>query len=425
MERRAISVVVADDEPHVVEYLRMVLNLEGFDVAGTAADADGAVQLAHRMRPDVVLLDLRMPGGGLEAARLIGSVSPDTRIVIFSADADAPEILPLLQAGIDGYVVKGAPPGRLAEAIRDAVTGGTYLAPQVSRAAMGALTARLHTEEQEVLRHTRAHDRMADMIAGARFQIVYQPVINLATGAADSVEALTRFTGTPARPPNEWFEDAERLGMRISLELATAGVALRALGDLAPDISLSVNVAPLTVLSGRLGEILLGSDLDRVVLELTEHAPVADYPALMDALEPWRRQGARLSVDDAGGGYASFAHILSLQPDFIKLDASLVRDIHIDRRRQALARAMVGFARELDVSIVAEGIEVAAELEALVDLGASYGQGFHLGRPRPLEEQPQLLARPRAEAATWPVELREGDRPVSEGAAPSPQQAGP
>jgi EAL domain-containing protein (putative c-di-GMP-specific phosphodiesterase class I)/DNA-binding NarL/FixJ family response regulator len=407
MERRAISVVVADDEPHVVEYLRMVLHMEGFDVAGTAADADAAVQLADRMHPDVVLLDLRMPGGGLEAARLIGSMSPDTHIVVFSADADAPEILPLLQAGIDGYVVKGAPPERLGEAIREAVSGGSYLAPQVSRAAVGALTARLQSEEQDVLRKSRAHDRMADIIAGARFKIVYQPVVDLRTGRAAGAEALTRFTATPTRPPDQWFEEADQVGMRASLELATAGVALRALGDLEPDLALSVNVSPATVLSGRLGEVLLGVDLDRVVLELTEHAPVADYPGLMAALDPWRRQGARLAVDDAGGGYASFAHILSLHPDYIKRDASLVRDIHLDQQRQALARAVVGFADELGVAIVAEGIEVAAEQAVLVELGAAYGQGFHLGRPRPLDEQPELLARARLDTTSWPLDLRD------------------
>lgn len=404
---RAISVVVADDEPHVVEYLRMVLHMEGFDVAGTAADADGAVQLAHHMRPDVALLDLRMPGGGLEAARLIGSVSPDTRIVVFSSDADAPEILPLLQAGIDAYVVKGAPPERLAEAIRSAVDGGAYLAPEVARAAMGELTSRLHNEEQDQLHRIRAHDRIADLITAARFQIVYQPVVDLRTGLPDGVEALTRFVATPPQPPDQWFAEAERVGMRASLELATAGLALRGLGDLRSGLLLSLNVSPLTVLSGRLAEVLLGIDLHRIVLEITEHSPVDDYDELRAALGPWRRQGVRLAVDDAGGGYASFAHILNLEPDFIKLDTSLVHDIHIDRQRQALARSIVSFARELDIAVVAEGIETAAELDVLVDLGTPYGQGFHLGRPRPLMEQAWLVAdAPTSPAAERTIDLR-------------------
>jgi EAL domain-containing protein (putative c-di-GMP-specific phosphodiesterase class I)/CheY-like chemotaxis protein len=388
---RAISVIVADDEPHIVEYLRMVLHLEGFDVAGTATDADGVVQLADHMHPDVALLDLRMPGGGLEAARLIGSVSPDTRIVVFSADADAPEILPLLRAGIDGYVVKGAPPERLADAIRSAVAGGTYLAPTVSRFALDELTSRLHVEEQDLLRQNRVLDRVRDVIASTRFQVVYQPIVDLRTGAPQGVEALTRFTATPLRPPDIWFDEAEQTGQRTSLELATASAALRALDELRPDLNLTVNISPAAALSGRLGEILLSVDLDRVVLELTEHAPVSDYPALTAALAPWREAGARVAVDDAGGGYASFAHILNLSPEFIKLDISLVRNIHIDRRRQALSRAITGFASELGVTVVAEGIETEAELDTVAGLGTALAQGFHLGRPRPLGEQPGLL----------------------------------
>lgn len=416
---RAISVIVADDEPHVVEYLRTVLHLEGFDVAGTCEDADGAVQLAAHLHPDVALLDLRMPGGGLEAARLIGSVSPDTRIVVFTAEADSPEILSLLRAGIDGFVVKGAPPERLADAIRSAVRGGTYLAPQASRVAMDELTSRLHAEDQDALRRKRSRDRIADVISGGRFQVVLQPVVDLATGLPSGVEALSRFPGAPVRPPDQWFEEAGQVGLRPSLELATAGVALRHLDRLRPDLHLSINISPATALSGRLGEILLGVDLDRVVLELTEHAAVADYPALVAALAPWRRVGARLAIDDAGGGYASFAHILSLSPDFIKLDVNLTRDIHIDRKRQALARAITGFAVELGVSVVAEGIETAAELEAISGLGTHLGQGFHLGRPRPLDEQPGLLAGhpavPVAEVQAQ-IDLRDGvdsDAPLS------------
>ena len=96
-ERRAATVIVADDEPHVVDYLCTLLEMEGFVVVGTAADADGVVQLAHRLEPDVALLDLRMPGGGLEAARLIGSLSSTTKIVIFSSAADESDLIPLLR----------------------------------------------------------------------------------------------------------------------------------------------------------------------------------------------------------------------------------------------------------------------------------------------------------------------------------------
>lgn len=217
-----------------------------------------------------------------------------------------------------------------------------------------------------------------------------------------------------------WFAEAEQAGLRTSLELATAGTALQALHHLRPELDITINISPDAALSGRLGEILLGVDLDRVVLELTEHAQVTDYPGLTAALAPWRRAGARVAVDDAGGGYASFAHILSLSPEFIKLDISLIRDIHIDRQRQALTRAITGFATELGITVVAEGIETSEELEAIAGLGTAMGQGFHLGRPRPLDEQPELLSSsladaPSARARMVRVERREELAEPSEG----------
>jgi EAL domain-containing protein (putative c-di-GMP-specific phosphodiesterase class I) len=385
---------VADDEPHVVAYLEALLHAEGFDVAGAANDADGAVQLVHHLRPDVALLDLRMPGGGLEAARLIGSLNPDTRIVIFSSEADEADLLPLVRAGVDGYVLKGCSPDRLAGAIRDAVDGHPYLAPEVNRFAMEQLAARLHVEEHEALQQLRCRERVAKVISAMEYRVVVQPVCDLVTGETVIVEALTRFTARPPRPPTEWFEDADRSGLRIPLELAVASATIGDLADLRDDLAVAVNFSPQTVLSGRLGEILTHAPVHRVIIEVTEHAMVVDYAALNAALAPWRLAGARLAVDDAGGGYASFAHILNLSPDLIKLDNTLTRDIHVDRQRQALVRALVAYADEMQVGVVAEGIEAAAELEELRRLGVHYGQGFHLGRARPLDEQPELLATP-------------------------------
>jgi EAL domain-containing protein (putative c-di-GMP-specific phosphodiesterase class I)/CheY-like chemotaxis protein len=389
---RAISVVVADYEPHVLEYLQTVLHLEGFDVAGAAATADEALQLVQHLHPDVALLDLNMPGGGVESVRLVGSLCPDTRIVIFSSEADGPVILPLLRNGIDGYVLKGTNPDHLVEALRSAVRGDPYLAPAVSRVAVGALADRLNEERQRTLQLERQRTRIVDTIAESRFVVTHQPIVDLASGAPAAVEALTRFTGPPARPPDVWFAEADRLGMRVPLELATASAALHDLPRLAAGLRLAINVSPTTALSGRLGEVLLGAPLHRIIIELTEHSPVTDYGALNAALTPWRDRGAQLAVDDAGGGYSSFAHILSMQPDLIKLDVSLTRDIHIDRPREALARALVGFALEMGVGVIAEGIETAAELATIASLGTPFGQGFHLGRPRPLDEQPTLLA---------------------------------
>ena len=109
----SIRVLIADDEPPL---LRMVADLirayDGFEVAALAADADEAAERAAETRPDVALLDVRMPGGGVSAARAIRSRSPRTHIVAHSAYHDTTLVLAMLRAGATGYVVKGAPPER-------------------------------------------------------------------------------------------------------------------------------------------------------------------------------------------------------------------------------------------------------------------------------------------------------------------------
>ena len=122
----------------------------------------------------------------------------------------------------------------------------------------------------------------------------------------------------------------------------------------------------------------------RIVLELTEHTRIDDYPALLEALDELRQHGVRIAVDDAGAGYAGLQQILGLRPDIIKLDVDLTRGIDTDPVRRALAACLVRFGEDTNSVIVAEGIETAAELETLRQLGVPWGQGYLLARPGPL-----------------------------------------
>ena len=128
----------------------------------------------------------------------------------------------------------------------------------------------------------------------------------------------------------------------------------------------------------------VGRDAKRAVIEITEHAPVEDYDALNDALKAFRAEGGRLAVDDAGAGFSSLRHILRLAPDFIKLDGALTRGIDTDQTRRALGAALISFASEIGVPIIAEGIETQEEVDALRALKVTCGQGFFLGEPAPL-----------------------------------------
>ncbi len=220
------------------------------------------------------------------------------------------------------------------------------------------------------------------IIANRSFEIHFQPIVDLTSGRAVGAEALARFKQEPIRPPDSWFAEAASVGLGVELELITLEMALQQFHRLPSNLYLSVNASVETILSGQLWARLADVPAERIVLELTEHTPIVDYPAFETGIRELRSQGVRLAVDDAGAGFSSFRHILDLRPDVIKLDIGLIRGIDRDPARQALGRALLGFVSETrDSTIVAEGIETAGELETLRALGCPTGQGFLLGRP--------------------------------------------
>lgn len=226
--------------------------------------------------------------------------------------------------------------------------------------------------------------RVRDVLDHRRFHIVFQPMHNLVDQRIAGYEALSRFVAEPNRGPDKWFEEAAAVGLREEMELAAIEVALEALPMIPDTAYLSLNASPATILTGRLADLFEPYPLERLMLEVTEHDVVDDYPGLSEALVEMRRQGLRLAIDDAGAGYASFRHILRLTPDVIKLDRSLTHDIDKRSDSRALAVALVGFAGETGSRLLAEGVETQAELEALRDIGVRNAQGYLLGRPGPL-----------------------------------------
>ncbi|HYJ75130.1 MAG TPA: EAL domain-containing protein [Kineosporiaceae bacterium] len=221
--------------------------------------------------------------------------------------------------------------------------------------------------------------RTHDAISGRGRTMALQPIVDVPTGIATGVEALARFDSPQATV--EWFAQAEPVGLRLQLELAAARTALAALDRPGHAGYLSLNLSPEAILSEEFPQLLAAADPASLVVEITEHVAVQDYDALSAVLRRYRDAGLRLAVDDAGAGYASLLHILKLRPDYIKIDLSLVRDIHLDPARQALVSSLVSFARTVDAVLVAEGVEQQAELDMLVTLGVRQMQGYLLCPP--------------------------------------------
>ncbi len=236
---------------------------------------------------------------------------------------------------------------------------------------------RLRQSSQDALRA-----KVDDVLAGERIAIHLQPIHNLASGEPAGVECLARFSDAGQRPPNEWFEDADRVGRGIELELLAVRMALRCLPYVPAGLYASINASPEAVMSGRLLPLIEGIGRSRLVVEITEHARVDDYAALAAAIADLRRH-AQIAIDDVGAGYAGLRHILDLNPDILKLDMSLTRAIDRDPARRALAQALVLFAADIGAKIVAEGIECEGERNALAEIAIELGQGYHFARPMP------------------------------------------
>ncbi|MHB8339554.1 MAG: EAL domain-containing protein [Mycobacteriales bacterium] len=231
--------------------------------------------------------------------------------------------------------------------------------------------AELGRESAAAARAEALAARVRPLLAGNGLEMVFQPIVALADGAT-------------VGSPDVWFAEAAEVGLGLELELSAVRAALGALGQLPTGVYLSLNVSAETACSVELAAALGALDCSRLVLEITEHAAVANYAELTAALAPLRAAGVRLAVDDAGAGVASLHHILELAPELIKMDISLTRGIDTSPARAALATALVAFAAQTGSAILAEGVETAAELQALGRLGVSYGQGYLLGRPGPL-----------------------------------------
>lgn len=229
--------------------------------------------------------------------------------------------------------------------------------------------------------HGDARTRLEAVIAERAFTPVFQPIFELESGRVVGYEALTRFDdGTP---PEIRFAEAARLGLGVALEAACLAAAVSAARALVPSAWQSHNVSPALVLEGViLRQVVDGADRPLLV-ELTEHDPVDDYPRLRAALDRLG-EGARLSVDDAGSGYASLKHILALRPAFVKLDSTWVSGLQHDPARQALVAGLMYFASTTGCQLIAEGVETTEERAVLDRLAVKLGQGYLLGHPRPL-----------------------------------------
>ncbi|MDR6553300.1 GGDEF domain-containing protein [Paenibacillus qinlingensis] len=222
-----------------------------------------------------------------------------------------------------------------------------------------------------------------------RISSVYQPIVSLRDGQVMGYEALTRGpVDSPFHSPLGLFQYAEQQGELYRLEQLAREKAIQGSILEHKEQLLFINISSHVLedpgfIPGKTLDILekYGLSPSNVVFEITERSSIEDFSLAKKILAHYRTQGYRIAIDDAGAGYSSLQAIAELQPDFIKIDRSLIEDIHKNKVKAYILETFVTFAQKMNIALIAEGIEQIEELAKLTQMGVHYAQGYLLGKP--------------------------------------------
>ncbi|WP_240490949.1 putative bifunctional diguanylate cyclase/phosphodiesterase [Amycolatopsis vancoresmycina] len=233
--------------------------------------------------------------------------------------------------------------------------------------------------------------RRADGGLPEGFALVFQPIVRLADETPVAVEALARWTardGT-AVSPETFVRAAEGAGLGAELDALVLDLACREVTAAGIDLTVHVNVCASRLGAASLEESVgaalarYGLPAERLIVEITETVPVPDLAAGAAAIRRLQDLGVRVALDDFGAGYSSLTVLHALPVDLIKLDRALTTGVRPDRDA-ALCRSLVGLCADLDVAVVAEGIETAEQAELVTRAGCTTAQGYRFGHPAAL-----------------------------------------
>jgi EAL domain-containing protein (putative c-di-GMP-specific phosphodiesterase class I) len=228
-------------------------------------------------------------------------------------------------------------------------------------------------------------------IASRAFRFHFQPIVDVRAGSVIAYEALCRGTLPEFRFPDKIFSTAEEFDRVWDLGHVLRNVAGEASSDLHNSAQrgckMFLNIHPRDIADPSFERQMIDGPIaehaSSIVLELTERAAIVDYRNLRQLLSRLRNRGYRVAIDDLGSGYAGLTALAEIEPEFIKFDMGLVRDLHRRPVKQRLIERISGFANEMNATTISEGVETAEERDALLCCGSTIMQGYFFAKPTP------------------------------------------
>lgn len=364
-------VLVVDEDDHMRAAIARNLHLAGLEIVAVAG-GDAAFDALATSTFDVIICDVTMP-------------APDFVEIVRRTDLDVPVILTTGAPSVEGsaaaiecgafrYMAKPFESGSLVKAVR--------------HAARAHALARLRREAFTVggappVDHVGLEARFEKAMDG--IFMVFQPIVDARTGAAFGFEALLRTTEPSLPAPQIMLEVAAALGHMPTLGRRVRTLSALTLARRTDDVSLFVNLHPEDLFDDALVDESqqFVQFAHRIVLEVTERTSLSISPALTERLMRLRSLGFRLAIDDIGSGYSGLTSFTELDPEIVKLDMSIVRDVHRSLLKQRTIRALCRLCHDGGCLVVGEGVETEDERSCLTELGCDLLQGFLIARPEP------------------------------------------
>jgi EAL domain-containing protein (putative c-di-GMP-specific phosphodiesterase class I) len=370
-------VLVVDDDAAMLRVCARVLGSAGWEVVAVGG-GKAALACVHEAPFDCVVTDVHMPeidGWALIAA--IHRHDDDLPVLVMTADPSLDGAICAIDHRAVSYLAKPFDHASLAAGVARAAR----------RHGVARMKRRAPSASDAVLRE--ANDRLDRALA--RAWMAFQPIVDLTTGCTFAYEALVRTDEESLQRADVLIATAERLGRIHDLGRTVRAAVARAAPRVPDDVLLFVNVHGLELTDENLfgDSCALAPIAHRVVLEITERVGL-DAVAGPARVAELRRRGYRIAVDDLGAGYAALGALATLEPEVVKLDMSLVRDIDRQPRKLRVVGAIATLCRELGSLVVAEGVETPAELQTIRGAGIDLVQGFLIGRPSREILAPQL-----------------------------------
>ncbi|MSP60180.1 MAG: EAL domain-containing response regulator [Myxococcales bacterium] len=372
-------VLLADDDPLFLRTFVRSLTAAGHDVTAATNGREAALLLGGQPF-DVVVSDISMPEmGGIELLRLVRARDPDLPVVLITGAPAVETAVMAVEHGALRYLVKPFDAHTLDEAVTRALRG--HRVARLKRDAL-AMLGNLGLGPGPDVADRPALEASFGRALDALW-MAYQPIVQWSSRTVYGYEALVR-TREPALPhPGALFDAAARLHRLEELGRTIRRMTVIPMPQAPPEAHLFVNLHPHDLLD----DMLLDSDspllpiAPRVILEITERAPLHEVKDAFLRIAELRKRGFRIAVDDLGAGYAGLISFAQIEPDVIKLDMAIIRDVDRAPTKQKLVRSMVELCRETNTLMVAEGVETAAERDTLIGLGCDYLQGYLFARP--------------------------------------------